>query len=170
MKNNLLHNYHDTYFEKHHLLLKIRQTIIMFLCWIIFSIPIFITTATYIAYRTNSHHGHYFWYYAEGFHELNFLMLFLGFALGMIAVFCFAMSYIQTQRSQGLVNKWPLFDISQSQQECQLAEKFMTERFGNAYQRQNVRYYVVKSKQNLSKNQLREIVKAPKLEVDTDGF
>ncbi|WP_461644313.1 hypothetical protein [Limosilactobacillus reuteri] len=70
MKNN----YHDMYFEHHHWLLKIRQTLIMFLSWCILLIPIIITTSTYVAYRTNGHRGHFFWDYAEGFRELNFLV------------------------------------------------------------------------------------------------
>ena len=80
MKNN----YHDMYFEHHHWLLKIRQTLIMLLSWCILLIPIIITISTYLAYRTNGHQGHFFWYYAEGFRELNFLVIILLFALGII--------------------------------------------------------------------------------------
>lgn len=107
-------NYHDKYFERHHWLLKIWQTLIMLLGWVVLFIPIFITSATYLAYRTNGRHGHFFWHYKEGFQELNFLMVFLLFALGMISVFCLTMGYVQTQRMKGLTTKWPMFDITKS--------------------------------------------------------
>ncbi len=162
-------NYHDKYFEHHHWLLKIWQTLIMLLSWLVLFIPIFITTATYLAYRTNGRHGHFFWHYQEGFQELNFLMIFLLFALGMISVFCLTMGYIQTQRMSGLTTKWPMFNISQSNLEQKRAERFMTKRFGPRQQRINTRYRVIKPDQNLSKNQLRDIING-KLEEKQDGF
>lgn len=144
--------YHDAYFEHGHWWLKIRQTLVMLLGWVIFILPIFITGATYWAYRTHDLHGHYFWFYSEGFSELNFLMIFLTFAAGMILVFCLTMSYIQWQRSKGLVDKWPLFDIQQTNLERQAAEKFMATRLGSRSKREAARYYLVKKDQNLAKN------------------
>lgn len=158
MKSKKQINYHDRYFMSGNWRTKIWQTLIALLCWIILIIPIFVTSATYIAYRTHGRYGHYFWHYAEGFQELNFLMIFLAFSLGVIAVFCLAMGYIQDQRSQGLVDKWPLFDLDENRQEQERAEKFMTVRFGSREKRQSVRYYSVKPEQNLTKNQLRDII------------
>lgn len=154
MKNN----YHDKFFEHHHLLLKIRQTLIIIACWIILFIPIFITSATYLAYRTNGHHGFFFWHYREGFHELDFLMVLLLFALGMISIFCITMGYIQAQRIRGLTAKWPLFDIGQNRLKRQRAEDFMTKRFGDVYTRTSTTNFTVKPEQNLTKNQLHDII------------
>lgn len=165
MKNN----YHDMYFEHHHWLLKIRQTLIMLLSWCILLIPIITTISTYLAYRTNGHQGHFFWYYAEGFRELNFLVIILLFALGMIGIFCITMGYIQAQRTRGLTTKWPMFDINKSHLQRQRAEAFMTKQFGDPEMRTNTRNFVVKPEQNLTKNQLRDIVNNH-IGDDKDGF
>lgn len=151
-------NYRDRYFERGHWGTKIWQTFVMLLSWVVLVIPITITVATYLAYRTRGRHGHFFWHYAEGFQELNFLMIFLTFALGVIAVFCFAMGYIQLQRSRGLVAKWPMFDMAKNRWERHRAEQFMTARFGDEAYRQSRRNYTVQPEQNLKKNQLKQIV------------
>lgn len=158
MDKHLQHNYRDRYFEKGHWWTKIWQTLVVILVWIILFIPIMITTSTYWAYRTNGQHGHFFWHYAEGFTELNFFMIFLTFAAGVIAVFCFAMGYIQVRRARGLIEKWPMFDMTKNQWEQRRAERFMTKRFGDEAFRQSRRYYTVKPEQNLSNNQLKKIV------------
>lgn len=154
MKNN----YFDKYFTRHHLLLKIRQTIVMLFSWVILLVPIFITTSTYIAYRTNGKMGHFFWHYREGFQELNFLMAFLLFAVGMVCVFCLTMGYIQKQRIQGLTSKWPMFNVGESSLKQRRAEQFMTHRFGDAKVRTGVKYTTIAPKQNLTKNQLKEVI------------
>ncbi|MDU1505147.1 MAG: hypothetical protein E6907_02275 [Limosilactobacillus vaginalis] len=105
MNTSTRNNYRDHFFEHGHWGIKIRQILIALACWLILFTPIVITSATYLAYLTHGRHGHFFWHYAEGFQELNFLIIFLTFALGMIAVFCLAMGYIQFQRSRGLVDK-----------------------------------------------------------------
>lgn len=159
-------NYRDKYFERGHWKLKIWQTLIMLLSWLVLIIPIAITTATYLAYLTHGRHGHYFWYYAEGFQELNFLIIFLTFALGMVAVFCLTMSYIQTQRAHGLVDKWPMFDINKNRWERAAAEKFMKKRFGKREQREQLQRFTVKPEQNLSKNQLRDVINGEETEAE----
>lgn len=152
------HNYRDLYFEKGHWGIKIWQTIIVLCTWIILFIPIIVTISTYLAYKTHGQRGYFFWYYTEGFHELNFLLIFLTFVLGISAIFCFSMAYIQIKRSHGLVEKWPLFDIDKDQWERRNAERFMEKRFGSEIKRQSYRSYTVLAKQNLSKNQLKKIV------------
>lgn len=160
-------NYQDKFFEKGHVLLTIWQIIILILCWILFLIPCIVTSLTYWAHLTNGAHGYYFWHYSEGFRELNFLMIFLTFACGMIAVFCLTSAYIQAQRHRGLIEKWPMFDIQQNRREHQRAETFMTHRFGSESSRQATRYYVVSAEQNLSNNQLKKVIQGK--EEDSDG-
>lgn len=151
-------SYRDAYYEKGHWGLKIWQTILVILSWIVFSIPCYVTTMTYLAYLTDGRRGHYFWHYSEGFQELNFLVIFLTFAFGMIAVFCLTSSFIQTQRHKGLVEKWPMFNINENRRGYQRAEDFMTKRFGDEKKRQSVRYFVVTADKNLSKNQLKKVI------------
>ena len=151
-------NYTDAYFESGHILLKIWQTIILILGWIVFFTPIVITGSTYLAYLTNGKHGHYFWYYSEGFDMINLTIILLIFALAMIAVFCISISYVQYQRAKGLVTKWPMYDISDNKKKRQRAEDFMTKRFGPAEMRQNVRYYEVQPEQNLDKSTFKDVI------------
>ena len=166
MNTSTRNNYRDHFFEHGYWGIKVRQTLVALICWLTLFTPIVITSATYLAYLTHGRHGHFFWHYTEGFQELNFLVIFLTFALGMIAVFCLAMGYIQFQRSRGLVNKWPLFDITKNHWERQTAEKFMTARFGAEKQRQNLRNYTVKPEQNLAKNQLKDVIANTNMEAD----
>lgn len=158
MSDKTTKSYRDRYFERGHWGSKVWQTVVVLFSWGVLIAPIVITGATYLAYRANGRHGHFFWHYAEGFRELNFLMIFLIFALGVIAVFCFAMGYIQLQRARGLVEKWPMFDMARNQWKRQAAERFMTARFGDETKRQSIRNYTVSSRQNLEKNQLKRIV------------
>lgn len=151
-------NYFDAFFTRQHLTLKIRQTIVMLLSWLILLVPIVITTSTYIAYRTKGRLGHYFWHYHEGFQELNFLLVFLLFAIGMVSVFCLALGYIQKQRIQGLTSKWPMFNVGENTVKQARAEQFMTRRFGERAVRINVQRTVIAPEQNLSKNQLKEVI------------
>lgn len=95
-----MHNYHDQFYERGHWLLKVRQSLVVLLVWSLLAIPIIITGLTYWAYITDGRHGHYFWYYAEGFQELNFLIILLLFALGITIVFCLTMAYVQRARRQ----------------------------------------------------------------------
>ncbi|MBB1079514.1 ABC transporter permease [Limosilactobacillus sp. STM2_1] len=158
MKRKAHHNYQDDYFEKGHWGIKLWQTLIALLSWCVLFTPIIITSATYLAYRTHGQRGHLFWNYAEGFRELNFLCIFLAFSLGMIAVFCLAMGYIQHLRSRGLVEKWPMFDLTKSNWEQSRAEAFMTNRFGPRVDREKRQRFKVTAEQNLAKNQLKEII------------
>lgn len=151
-------NYHDAYFEHGHILLKIWQTLLMLLSWVVFFAPCVITGATYLAYRTNGKHGHYFWHYSEGFAQINLVLVLLTFALGMIAVFCLAIGYVQSRRSKGLVTKWPMYDILENKKQSQRAETFMTKRFGPAEKRQQVRFYEVEPEQNLENSQLKDVI------------
>lgn len=165
-----MQSYQDEYFEHGHWLLKIWQTLIMLLSWVALFIPIIVTIGSYLAHRTHGRRGFAFWRYAEGFRELDFLAIFLSFAAGVIAVFCLAMSYIQWQRSRGLVDTWPMFNLVQNQQKSRRAEKFMTKRFGNQQFRQSQRFYTVQPDQNLTKNQLKAIVNGKDQSEDSHGI
>lgn len=74
-------------------------------------IPCIVTISSYLAYLTDHKDGFYFWYYFEDFRELNFLVVFLFFLIGIIAVFCITVSFIQNQRRNRLTEKWPMFDV-----------------------------------------------------------
>lgn len=165
-----MRSYQDEYFERGHWPLKIWQTIIMIISWLVLFTPIVITVSSYVAHRTHGRHGFAFWHYAEGFQELDFLAIFLTFAAGVTAVFCLAMGYIQWQRSRGLVDTWPMFNLVQNQQKSQRAERFMSRRFGDREFRQNQRFYTVKPEQNLTKNQLKAIVNGQDKSEDRHGL
>lgn len=49
-------------------------------------------------------------------------------------MFCLTMAYVQTQRSKGLVDRWPLFDTSEAQADLEMADHF-----GPVEVRRNVR-------------------------------
>lgn len=165
----MMPNYHDKYFEHGHWLLKIRQTLLMLFSWVLFFLPILITGATYLAYRTHGRRGWAFWHYTEGIQELDFLLIFLTFADGVIAVFCLSLGFIQMIRTRGLTNNWPMFDFNQNARKARRAERVMTKRFGNKQFRQQQRYYSVRAEQNLQNNQLNKIVNGQEQDEDYDG-
>lgn len=155
---SIQHSYQDAFFNHGNCRLKIRQIIITLVCWIIFLVPCWITLMTYWAHLSHGRHGHFFWRYPAGFQEIDFLIIILAFALGIIAVFCLAVGFIQNQRRHGLVEEWPMINLKENQRKMETANNFMARRFGPVKKRQQVRYYVVKPEQNLANNQLKEIV------------
>lgn len=122
-------------------------------------IPCIVTISSYLAYLTDHKDGFYFWYYFEGFRELNFLVVFLFFLIGIIAVFCITVSFIQNQRRNHLTEKWPMFDVKKSNLHQRRANVLATSKFGTVSFRQNIPYYVIRPEQNFQKNELRKRVR-----------
>lgn len=79
----------DDYFAKKHVFIKIWQTLVAILCWVLMLTPCVVTISSYLAYLTKQKMGFYFWRYLEGFRELSLLLVFLLFVSGMITVFLF---------------------------------------------------------------------------------
>ena len=157
-KNDAQKNFKDDFYARGHWGLKIWQTVVTLVCWLLFIIPGVITGMTYVAHLTRGRYGWFFWHYPEGMMTIAFLLTVLAFACGMIAVFCLASAFIQNQRRYGLSEKWPLVDLNQNQQEINLAEKFMTQHFGPPTVRHNIRTYTVRPEHNLATDQLKEII------------
>lgn len=60
MNTSTRNNYRDHFFERGHWGIKVRQTLVALICWLILFTPIVITSATYLAYLTHGRHGHFF--------------------------------------------------------------------------------------------------------------
>lgn len=148
----------DYYFAKKHIFIKIWQTVVAFLCWILMLIPCVVTISSYLAYLTRQTKGFYFWHYLEGFRELSLLLIFLLFVSGMMAVFCLTVSFIQNQRRNNLTEKWPMYDMKKSNLNQRKVNILATRKFGTVSFRQNIPFYVVKAKQNFAKNELKKRV------------
>ena len=148
----------DYYFAKKHIFIKIWQTVVAFLCWILMLIPCVVTISSYLAYLTRQTKGFYFWHYLEGFRELSRLLIFLLFVSGMMAVFCLTVSFIQNQRRNNLTEKWPMYDMKKSNLNQRKVNILATRKFGTVSFRQNIPFYVVKAKQNFAKNELKKRV------------
>lgn len=145
----------DVFFEKGHLIKKMSQFFVALLCWILMLVPCVVTIDSYFAYLTRGKEGFYFWKYIEGFKELDFLTVLLLFIAGMVAVFCFTISFIQEQRRSHLTEKWPMFDVKQSNLHQRKANLLATRKFGPIAFRQNIPFCVIKSEQNFVKNELK---------------
>ena len=148
----------DYYFAKKHIFIKIWQTVVAFLCWILMLIPCVVTISSYLAYLTRQTKGFYFWHYLEGFRELSLLLIFLLFVSGMMAVFCLTVPFIQNQRRNNLTEKWPMYDMKKSNLNQRKVNILATRKFGTVSFRQNIPFYVVKAKQNFAKNELKKRV------------
>lgn len=147
--------FQDDFFEKGHLLRKIWQIIIAIFGWALVIIPIVLTyfiwtrpTINVFGYRIQLQ---------GGFFTLEYLTVVLLFAFLVSAVYVIGMSILQNRKRARLVEQWPTFDPLQSTEKRDIQEAFITERFGNAEFRQNVRTYTVKPEQNLETNQLNKL-------------
>lgn len=156
-------NYYDSYFEEWHIWLKIKQTLVLIIGWIVFFLPCVITASTYVAYKTKGRYGHYFWHYSEGFDSINLLLVILSFSVAMIAVFCFSVGYVQIQRSRGLVTKWPMYNIKENKEKRLNIEAYMENCFGNLEFRHNVRYYSVAPEKNIDKSVFKDVIEGKEI-------
>ncbi|WP_276754523.1 ABC transporter permease [Limosilactobacillus ingluviei] len=147
-------HYVDDYFARGHWGRTIWQTVWTLLAWLLFLVPGVITGAMALAALTKGRWGHYFWHYHEGFVELKFLVVFLPFMFGVMAVFCLSSAYLQNRRRQGLVEKWPMLNPLKRQRQQHYLEAKMALRFGPATQRHRARVYRVQPNQNLTNQQL----------------
>lgn len=147
--------YTDEYFEKGHLLLKIRQTIIAIIGWLAVIIPIVITVTSFWA-SFNPKIPH-IWSFREGIYEIKFIGIILVFAWIMTMIFSIGMTIIQNRKRDRVVEQWPTFNPINQKMRKETIDDFIDKRFGDQEFRENVRSYDVQPEQNLETHQIQKL-------------
>ncbi|WP_334329204.1 hypothetical protein [Companilactobacillus sp. HBUAS59699] len=147
--------YTDEYFEKGHLLLKIRQTIIAIIGWLAVIIPIVITvTSFWASFDPKIPH---LWSFKEGIYEIKFIGIILVFAWVMTMIFSIGMTIIQNRKRDRVVEQWPTFNPINQKMRKETIDNFIDKRFGDQEFRENVRSYDVQPEQNLETHQIQKL-------------
>ena len=147
--------YTDDYFAKGHWGRKIWQTLIALLGWLAVLVPSGITiTAFWASFDPRVWH---LWSYREGLYEIKFIGLILLFAFAMASIFAVTMTIIQNRKRDRLVEQWPTFDPLSQRERKDVLDQFMTQRFGPAEFRENVKTYDVQPDQNLDTDQIHDL-------------
>ncbi|KRO00357.1 hypothetical protein [Companilactobacillus kimchiensis] len=147
--------YTDKYFEKGHLLLKIRQFLISIVGWLAVIIPILITITSFWASFDNR--IPHIWSYHEGIYEIKFIGILLIFLWIMTTIFSISMTLIQNRKRDRVVEQWPTFNPINQKKRKQTIDNFIDQRFGNQEFRENVKTYDVQPEQNLDTHQIQKL-------------
>lgn len=147
--------YTDEYFEKGHILLKIRQTLIALVGWLAVIIPIVITvTSFWASFDDRIPH---LWSFHEGIYEIKFIGIVLIFCWVMTLVFSIGMTIIQNRKRNRVVEQWPTFNPINQKKRKQTIDDFIDHRFGDQEFRENVRSYDVQPEQNLKTHEIQKL-------------
>lgn len=151
--------YVDHYFEPGHWGLKIVQTSVALLGWVIILVPISCTIFLLVSARLAPRVGR-LWPFMQSLVQLKFLAVLLLFCLVMAILFTVTMVLIQNHKRQVLVDRWPTFDPWMLQQRQRLLIHYASQHFGDTAFRHSVKNYHVRPNQVLPVDQLRHLYQA----------
>lgn len=147
----------DAFFEKGHLFLKIRQSIIAILAWLGVLLP-FVWLALPFISKDNAAKYHFF-SYQEELRTLRFLVIFLTIAFIFIAIFYFGLTMLNNHRFKKAISKDVVSDTEELSTRKAVLDEAYTLRFGEAEERHTVRYYSVPEEKNLDKDFVKKLYK-----------
>ncbi|THE12672.1 hypothetical protein E1H99_07020 [Enterococcus hirae] len=145
----------DAYFKKGFSALKIRQTILMILAWlmVLFSflwlaIPLTLPDlAVRIAFRT----------YLEEATAFEYLSLFLGIAFLFLVVLFVSLTLRNNRRFKKLLQKQTMHDEEKLFKRKELLDAFYEDRFGIKKERQACKYYAVPPEKNIGETEIQDL-------------
>ncbi|GAB6092680.1 hypothetical protein [Furfurilactobacillus curtus] len=147
--------YTDAYFERGHWGLKICQTLVAVLGWLIVLSPLVLMVISAISFYQPTWWP--WWHLQLAQREMLYYAVVLGFIFVLVGIFTVSMTLIQNRKRQQLVEQWPTFDpLNQQRRKVEL-NAFMTKRFGSLEARHAVRQYTVKPEQNLATDQIQQL-------------
>lgn len=149
--------YTDEYFESGHIWLKIRQTVIAIVGWMLVFIPLLVTVMSVAGFY--NHRIWQFWRSKTGILQVQFFALVLLFMFILTAIFTISMAIIQNRKRERLVEQWPTFDPIDQKKRKQELNTFMNQRFGAAEFREHVQTYQVRPNQNLATDEIQRVFK-----------
>lgn len=147
----------DPYYEKGHLGIKIFQTIVAIIGWVLVVLPfIWVLSPIFlgnIAKRFN------LFTYVEELQTLKFLLIFLTIAFFSILILFVSLTIWNNYRFGHLLQKKAMYNTERVEKRRQLLDTDFEKRFGPRAEREAVCYYLVKEEQNLDTHYIRELYK-----------
>ncbi|WP_430611262.1 hypothetical protein [Enterococcus sp. DIV0876] len=145
----------DSYFEPGNVGLKIKQTILVIIAWLLIFIPFiwlaipffFPRTADWLDFRV----------YVEERSAFSYLFIFLIVVFLLLTVLFVLLTRKNNRRFKNQLHKQSLHDEEMLEKRKMLMSEFYTARFGEQEERQKVRYYVVKPEQNISETEIKSL-------------
>ncbi|WP_338214432.1 hypothetical protein [Companilactobacillus muriivasis] len=143
-----MQNYiHDAFFEQGHWLLKIRQTLVTVLSWIIMIIPIYWTLSMTVFVSDNLKGQP--WSTPEGKDLFNFFGHFLTNAFIVLAIITVSFTIYNNYYTKYHVKKHAIYNEKKLFARREAIKDFYTLKFGDRYYRRNdIRYYVITPENN----------------------
>lgn len=144
----------DEYFEKGHLLLKIRETLTALALWVLLLIPlaVLINSVAPQPLWNNVYH----WSYSDGLAWNHELFLAVIFALAFFAITCTLLLVRNNYRYTHVFPKKKTYDEAKLAQKTQILNEKYSQRFGDIDFRHNTAYYSVIPEKNLETNQIHD--------------
>lgn len=147
----------DEYYEKKHVWLKIRQTLIALLGWIGVVVPFIWILAPFL-FKEIANKFQLFTY-TEEIQMFLFIGLFLVLAFLFILVLYIWLTILNNYRFKHLLQKENQYDEKLVEKRRQLLEEDFSKRFGPKEERRALNYYSVKEEQNLEKDYVQNLFK-----------
>lgn len=145
----------DDYFSKGSWWLKIRQSLIAILAWLLVILPFVWLTLPFLQKKLAE--ALHFRTYAEELTMFHFLLVFLGCSLLVIVVASIILTLQNNRRFRLLLQKEKMYDEERLQKRREIVTGFYHERFGDQAFRTEVRFYSVKEEQNLATDTIKEL-------------
>ncbi|KRK64653.1 hypothetical protein FC72_GL002061 [Companilactobacillus tucceti DSM 20183] len=138
---------HDAFFERGHVLLKIRQIIITILAWIIMIVPIYWTLSLTVFANKNMQGQP--WSVPEGKDLFDFFGHFLTDAFLVLTIITVAFTLYNNYYTTYHVKKHTIYNEKKLFARREAIKDFYSSKFGERYYRRNeIRYYVVTPENN----------------------
>lgn len=147
----------DSFFDKKHFGLFLRQSIITTLSWIGVVTP-FVWLAIPFLFPNFARKVH-FRIYLEGLFTFDFLGIFLIVSFLIIVMLYAALTVVNNRRFKKSLKMEILHNTEEVRTRKALIEEFYTERFGPKNYRESVRYYSVMEQQNLDTGTIQKLFK-----------
>ncbi len=147
----------DPYFEKKHFGLKIVQSSVAIVGWMLVVLP-FVWVLSPLFLGDLAHKLNLFTY-VEEIQTLVFLMIFLSIAFLVILIFSIILTIWNNYRFRHLLQKKEMYDAKRVKKRQQLLSDDFEKRFGPKEEREAACYYLVKEEQNLDTHYVRDLYK-----------
>lgn len=147
----------DAFFEKGHLGVTIKQSLLTIVFWGTVILPfiwlLFPLVKPHLAAQVH------FRMYLEEFLTFRFLTLFLPISFILLAIFFVCLTIRNNHNFENKLYKEILHDEERADKRTALMENLYTERFGSKETRESLRFYSVPEELNLETDTIRELYK-----------
>ncbi|MCI1642339.1 MAG: hypothetical protein LKI58_09260 [Actinomyces sp.] len=146
---------HDAFYERGHLWLKVRQTLVALVFWFVLLAPIVVLINS--VSREESWEGIYRWTYADGYELVRFLVIAIAVIIVVVLGFSVYLLLRNNHREKKVYPSRTTYDAEGLARRRAILEAMYSERFGSDDARHGTRYYVVAPEQNLDTGYIRDL-------------